>query len=156
MQLETFITKLFIKLLRDTFLFQNKKQSQPSLLNLHLIQEFLHWKATWLLSSIWSQFMKLHHFSTINFSVTFCFKELSLIDQTLNFNWKSWKVIFNFNEDSTSFKFQKHLASYDFIEKQKGFYSSYWDTGLYGNYFHVKPEKVLDVIKLSNEGYARN
>jgi len=59
-------------------------------------------------------------------------------------------------KNSTSFKFQKHLASYDFIEKQKGFYSSYWDTGLYGNYFHVKPEKVLDVIKLSNEGYARN
>jgi hypothetical protein len=52
--------------------------------------------------------------------------------------------------DSTSFKFQKHLSSYEFIDKQKGFYSSYWDTGMYGNYFHCEPEKVLDVIKLSN------
>ena len=61
-----------------------------------------------------------------------------------------------YNIDSTSFKFQKHLAGYEFIDKQKGFYSSYWDTGLYGNYFHVAPEKVLDVIKLSAEGYSRN
>lgn len=63
---------------------------------------------------------------------------------------KSWKVLIWIKLDSTSFKFQKHLASYEFIDKQKGFYSSYWDTGLYGNYFHVQPDKVLDVIKLSN------
>ncbi len=52
--------------------------------------------------------------------------------------------------DSTSFKYQKLLATCDFIQKQKGFYSSYWDTGLYGNYFHCQPEKVLEVLKISN------
>ena len=56
------------------------------------------------------------------------------------------KYLINFI-DSTSFKFQKHLAPLTFIDKQKGFYSSYWDTGLYGNYFHCEPEKVMDVIR---------
>jgi hypothetical protein len=58
--------------------------------------------------------------------------------------------------DSLSFRFQKHLAHCDFIDKQKGFYSSYWDTGVYGNYFHCEPSKVLDVIKLNLEGYKSN
>lgn len=91
-QLETSIMKLFIKQLKGTFQFQNKKLNQLSLSNPHSIQESPHWKVTWLLSSIWSQFMRLRHFSTMSFSVTFYFKELSLIDQILNLNWKSWKV----------------------------------------------------------------
>ncbi len=69
-------------------------------------------------------------------------------------NHEKYSILSHINVDSTSFKFQKHLSSYDFIDKQKGFYSSYWDTGMYGNYFHVVPEKALDVIKLSTEGYA--
>ena len=66
------------------------------------------------------------------------------------------KSIFFSIVDSTSFKFQQHLAPHEYIKKQKGFYSSYWDTGLYGNYYHVEPEKVLDMMKLSNEGYSCN
>lgn len=39
--------------------------------------------------------------------------------------------------DSNCFKYQKFMSKYSFIEQQKGFYSSYWDAGLYGNYFVV-------------------
>ena len=39
--------------------------------------------------------------------------------------------------DSNCFKYQKYLATYPFIQEQKGFYSSYWDTGIYGNYFVI-------------------
>jgi hypothetical protein len=56
--------------------------------------------------------------------------------------------------DSNCFKYQKYLAKYPFIQEQKGFYSSYWDTGLYGNYFVVEPDKFKDVVKLNTEAYA--
>jgi predicted Zn-dependent peptidase len=46
------------------------------------------------------------------------------------------------------------MAKHEFIEVQKGFYSSYWDTGLYGNYFVCEPSRFLDVIKLNTEAYA--
>jgi hypothetical protein len=55
---------------------------------------------------------------------------------------------------SNCFKYQKFMASYNFIETQKGFYSSYWDTGIYGNYFVCDPKKALDVIRLNIEAYA--
>lgn len=47
------------------------------------------------------------------------------------------------------------MAKHDFILHQKGFYSSYWDTGLYGNYYLCDPKRALDVIKLSTEAYNR-
>lgn len=57
-------------------------------------------------------------------------------------------------KDTPSFKFQQHLAPYDFILKQKGFYTAYWDAGIFGNYFVCEPEKAQDVISLSVEGFA--
>ena len=51
--------------------------------------------------------------------------------------------------DSSSFKFQKELSVHPFIKKQKGFYSSYWDTGLFGNYFLIEPEKSVEAIQYS-------
>jgi len=41
------------------------------------------------------------------------------------------------------------MVKYDFIETQKGFYSSYWDTGLYGNYFVCDPARFREVVKLN-------
>jgi hypothetical protein len=58
--------------------------------------------------------------------------------------------------DSPAFKFQQHLAPYDFIIKQKGFYSAYWDTGIFGNYFVCEPERAQDVIMLSLEALQSN
>lgn len=58
------------------------------------------------------------------------------------------------NLDCPAFKFQQHLAPYEFILKQKGFYSAYWDTGIFGNYFLCEPEKVQEVIKLNIEGFS--
>jgi len=46
------------------------------------------------------------------------------------------------------------MAQYDFITTQKGFYSSYWDTGLYGNYFLIDPERFYDVVQYNNEAYS--
>ena len=57
--------------------------------------------------------------------------------------------------DSSLFKFQKSLAEYDYIYTQKGFYSSYYDTGLFGNYFVCEPEKAGDVIHNSLEALSR-
>lgn len=39
------------------------------------------------------------------------------------------------------------MANHDFIQTQKGFFSSYWDTGLYGNYFQTDPAHFKDVSK---------
>ena len=46
------------------------------------------------------------------------------------------------------------MASHGYIETQKGFFSSYWDTGLYGNYFKTSPNNVKDVIMHNTEAYA--
>ena len=46
------------------------------------------------------------------------------------------------------------MSSYPFIDTQKGFYSSYWDTGLYGNYFKCAPERVKEVMQRNSEAYA--
>ena len=48
------------------------------------------------------------------------------------------------------------LARHEYIEKQKGFYSSYWDTGIFGNYFLCEPEKSLEVIQHSIEALSSN
>ena len=46
------------------------------------------------------------------------------------------------------------MAAHDFIETQKGFFSSYWDTGLYGNYFKTDPKHVKDIINYNTQAYA--
>ena len=46
------------------------------------------------------------------------------------------------------------MAKYDYIQTQKGFFSSYWDTGIYGNYFACQPEKVRDILHHNIEAYA--
>ena len=46
------------------------------------------------------------------------------------------------------------MSKHDYIYSQKGFYSSYWDAGIYGNYFTCPPAKALDVIKHNSEAYA--
>jgi hypothetical protein len=48
------------------------------------------------------------------------------------------------------------MSNYPYITTQKGFYSSYWDTGLYGNYFRCAPEHVKDIIQHNAEAYACN
>lgn len=57
-------------------------------------------------------------------------------------------------KDCPAFKFQQHLAPHSFIEQQKGFYSAYWDTGLFGNYFLCKPENAREVVQLTLEAFA--
>ena len=48
------------------------------------------------------------------------------------------------------------MANYDYIQTQKGFFSSYWDTGLYGNYFKCDPKHVSDILQHNTEAYAGN
>jgi len=48
------------------------------------------------------------------------------------------------------------MAGLDFIDTQKGFFSSYWDTGLYGNYFRTSPEHVKDILQHNTSAYAGN
>lgn len=55
--------------------------------------------------------------------------------------------------DLPSYRFQNLLTNYSSISKQKGFFSSYWDTGMYGNYFICEPDKLADVISVMREGY---
>lgn len=46
------------------------------------------------------------------------------------------------------------MAKHDFIQTQKGFFSSYWDTGLYGNYFQCDPKYVGAIMQHNAEAYA--
>ena len=56
--------------------------------------------------------------------------------------------------DSNCFKYQKVMSKYDYVQTQKGFFSSYWDTGLYGNYFRCDPKHVRDIMQHNAEAYA--
>lgn len=46
------------------------------------------------------------------------------------------------------------MSQYEYIETQKGFFSSYWDTGIYGNYFKCDPRHVRSIMMHNAEAYA--
>ena len=55
-----------------------------------------------------------------------------------------------------SYRLQNLMAKYPFIHKQKGVFISYYDTGVFGNYFVTPPDKLTDLIKISRQGYESN
>lgn len=59
-------------------------------------------------------------------------------------------------EDLPSERFQHLLTQYKSLSKQKGFYTSYFDTGLFGNYFECQPDRLEDAINVTNQSFKSN